>query len=170
MTIIERLAKILLGKDNNPPLFRAIERGNVAKVRTLLDEGADAAMQNAAGSSALTVAVMHGRVEVARLLIERGADLEREGHDRLDAAVNKRNLAMVELLLDAGVDVNAASGWELLTALHIAASGGHTEMVDLLLARGADPEARDRRMETPLMKASKRGHATCVALLSSTPE
>lgn len=47
-------------------------------------------------------------------------------------------MAIVEFLLDHGVDVNANHG---MTALHNASAGGFVDLVTLLLARGADLEA-----------------------------
>ncbi|TGJ83382.1 hypothetical protein E0Z10_g5392 [Xylaria hypoxylon] len=43
------------------------------------------------------------------------------------------------------------------TVLHIAAGKGNTEMVDLLLSKGADPNARDTTGRTPLMQAALYG-------------
>lgn len=46
------------------------------------------------------------------------------------------------MLIDRGADVNATAG-ENITPLHLAACGGHREMVELLLAASADRNVRD---------------------------
>jgi ankyrin repeat protein len=52
-----------------------------------------------------------------------------------------------------------------LTPLHLAAFKGSVEMVELLLARGADPNARADKGATPLSAASRQGHKKVEAVL-----
>jgi ankyrin repeat protein len=77
-------------------------------------------------------------------------------------------LEVARLLLDHGVDVNATppgSQWTA-TALHAAAGQGQRAVVELLLARGADPSIVDVRYQsTPLGWASHLGHADVVDVL-----
>lgn len=61
-------------------------------------------------------------------------------------------------LIEAGADVSARSNnsfWVL--PLHSAASGGHAEIVELLLAAGAEPDPRQRHGWTPLHAAVQNG-------------
>jgi ankyrin repeat protein len=61
-------------------------------------------------------------------------------------------------LIDAGADVSARSSnsfWVL--PLHSAASGGHAEIVELLLSSGAEPDPRQRHGWTPLHAAAQNG-------------
>jgi ankyrin repeat protein len=63
-----------------------------------------------------------------------------------------------QALVDAGADVSARSEnsfWVL--PLHSAASGGHAEIVELLLAAGAEPDPRQRHGWTPLHAAAQNG-------------
>ncbi|MCA8970400.1 MAG: ankyrin repeat domain-containing protein [Planctomycetes bacterium] len=66
-----------------------------------------------------------------------------EAQHALIEAVRHRDVAIALRILDAGVDVNAAA--DGVTSLHHAAIDGHAAMVDLLLARGADPTLRDSK-------------------------
>ncbi|MCP4659101.1 MAG: DUF3667 domain-containing protein [bacterium] len=62
---------------------------------------------------------------------------------------------VVEELLDEGADVNLTLR---RTPLHVASDKGHTEIVDLLLAHGADLNAQDHLGRVPLFLALNRGH------------
>jgi len=78
-------------------------------------------------------------------------------------------LDVVRLLLDRGTRIDATppgSHWTA-TALHTAAGQGHVEVVELLLARGADPSIQDARYQsTPLGWAAHQGRHDVVALLT----
>ena len=74
------------------------------------------------------------------------------------------SLAELQLLIDAGADVNAADSVGD-TALMSAAQRGHAGMVRALLAAGASPNAQDKRGWTALMGAcvSKKNSDTTIA-------
>jgi ankyrin repeat protein len=78
-------------------------------------------------------------------------------------------LDVVRLLLDRGTRIDATppgSHWTA-TALHTAAGQGHVAVVELLLARGADPSIQDARYQsTPLGWAAHLGRADVVVLLT----
>ena len=68
------------------------------------------------------------------------------------AAVERDVLALVGLLAEAGVDVDAASG-NGDTALHAAALGGLNQVIRLLVERGATVDAPNAKGQTPLAVA-----------------
>jgi len=67
----------------------------------------------------------------------------------LDAA-EKGNIEAVKWHLDAGADVNAQDNDIRWTPLHVAAAFGHKEIAELLIAKGADVNAKNKGGETPL--------------------
>ena len=73
----------------------------------------------------------------------------------LDAA-EKGNIEAVKWHLDAGADVNAQDNDIRWTPLHVAAAFGRKEIAELLLANGADVNAKSKR-GTPLSNAVKSG-------------
>jgi Ankyrin repeats (3 copies)/Ankyrin repeat len=116
-------------------LIRAVEKGDIERVRKLLEEGADVNKRSASfATNPLGMAAGKGQTEIAALL------------------------------LDSGADVNSKDGiaW---TALHSAAASGCTETAALLLDRGAPVNARDKYDRTPLSMATEKGHTETVALL-----
>jgi len=67
----------------------------------------------------------------------------------LHLAASQDNVALAEVLLAHGVDINAVDPLSGRTPLHVAASLGHRKITRFLLARGADVQARDARGLTP---------------------
>ena len=92
---------------------------------------------------------------------------------RLASAARHGNVAAVEQIIAQerirDVDVipaSSSSGGG--TALALAAEFGHLDVVSLLLARGADPDAADGdTMDTPLSRACAKGHVEVVAALKA---
>jgi uncharacterized protein len=119
----------------NPELdvFEASAVGRTDRLRELLDENPDLANAWAGdGFQALGLASFFGHVEAARLLVERGAE------------------------------VNSASRNDMkVMPLHSAAATSEPstryELAKLLLEHGADPNARQQDDYTPLMAADKHG-------------
>merc|ERR1711988_611555 len=67
--------------------------------------------------------------------------------------------------LQEGANPNTTSGSYYSTPLHEAANKGSVEVAELLLAAGANPDARDGTGNTPLQNAQNRNHTNMVALL-----
>ena len=65
----------------------------------------------------------------------------------------------------AGADVNAKEVGDKWTPLHNAAWGGHKEIAELLIAKGADMNAKDDEGMTPLHPAAAAGHREIAELL-----
>ena len=116
---------------------------------------------------ALVWAAKSNRVDVMPLLVAGGARVDAEpyrGTPLLWAAANGY-VEAVGWLLDHGADANqratfgGLSHGEGVTALHLAAQSDHAAMVELLLARGADPRIRDALYESTPARWAEHGHA-----------
>ena len=148
-------------------LADAIERMDRAAIRTLLKERAEVNAAQADGMTALHWAVHLDDFELAKLLIEAGADakgVNRYQVPPLSLACANGNTAIVELLLEAGADPNTKlRGGE--SVLMTAARTGKTGPVKALLWRGAEVTAKERRGQTAVMWAAAEGHTEVVELL-----
>ena len=86
-------------------------------------------------------------------------------HSPLVAALHKRNFDIAEMLYDHGAALDV-EGLDQQTPLHAASLGGLTDIVDWLLAHGADPNSRDGLSDsTPLHWAAANGHIKVVRML-----
>jgi ankyrin repeat protein len=121
------------------------------------------------GTTALHWAVRADAVDIARLLLRSGADVNsanRYGVTPLALAAINGNAAMIELLIEAGADVRSAAR-EGQTALMTAARTGNPAAVRALLDAGADVNAAERWLgETALMWAAANNHHDAVTVLA----
>lgn len=113
---------------------------------------------------AMAAACRSGQVAVVDLLVQRGFDVRRDGVEPLCEAVNARQSAVVERLLEAGADVHGVNSYAW-TPLHFAAWVGDLALVERLLAAGASPTALDGHGRGPASWAEEAGHAAVVARL-----
>lgn len=109
------------------------------------------------------------RLAVVALLIEYGVDLEAKdeaGETPLSLAVGSGAVELVRLLLESGARAtnDGRPGIER-TLLHRAIKGGHTDIVRILAAAGADLLAQDSGGITPLQEAIKSGDTGAVLTL-----
>jgi FOG: Ankyrin repeat len=149
-------------------VFEAASFGDVERLRELLDgDPSLGTAYSADGFTALHFPAFFGGVDAARLLLERGADVDAHGRSwmtgtPLNSAASGGHMDVARLLLDAGADPDArqASGW---TPLHSAAHNGNLELVELLLARGADPGAANDDGATVLSMAEEGRSADIIA-------
>src|SRR5512134_2345858 len=115
----------------------ATKQGDLEKVRSLLEEGADINAKDRYGQTALMNAAHAGQVELVRLLVEKGADLNVTAKYNLSAlmlALITHHVEVARLLIEAGADLNIRSSANFYgrSALFLAEAGGHSEIVVLL--------------------------------------
>jgi ankyrin repeat protein len=163
-------------RGGSTPLLFAARSGDAASARLLLDAGADVNDTVADGLPALTLAAYSGHGDVAAVLLERGADPNAAaiGFTALHAAVLRSDAALVRALLARGAAADAAmtkgtpmrrtsQDYDLPAALIpstpylLAARFLEPEIVPLLKARGADPQAALRDGTTAIMLAAGVG-------------
>jgi len=155
-------------------LLKAASTGDVTKVKGLLDGGADinyySKDKQGTGRTALIEAAIQGHLDVIRLLVERGANLEWQdravGFTPLGWAANQGHESIVVALLQAGADPNVATPKFLHTPLIAAAQHGSLLIVKLLIAAGANVNATAFDGRTALSIALDKKHNDIVTLMA----
>ena len=77
----------------------------------------------------------------------------------------KQQIELIEFLLENGAEPNESHTEDGLSPLHIAAESNNVEVVELLLANGADATLEDPRAQTALHLAASYGHTDVVKVL-----
>lgn len=153
----------LLAADPELDLFEASAVGRVDRVRANIDDDPESVRRlSPDGYSALHLAAFFGKPEIARLLLDAGAAVDRYttndlANQPLHAAAAGRHIEICRLLLAAGADVDATQHGGY-TPLHEAAQHGDAEMVELFLSAGADPTIAVPEGGTPADLAEAAGH------------
>ena len=144
-------------------LHLAAALGREPMLRRLIAHGASPDLLAADGQTPLGIALASGRRDLADWLDWRGWSLPGRALQAQDvpAAAIVGDADAVRRLLDLGLSVDAVDT-QGCTALLRAAGGGHHAVVDLLLARGADPRLAAHSGATPLSAAVSMRHVEIV--------
>jgi len=195
----------------NRALFEAVKKADIEQVKLLITKGADIEAKwgdvynkneefpSAAyrlgynTSTPLWHAVYSGKIEVVKLFVEAGADVNAGQWPPLCQALYEKKMAIAEYLINHGANVNYPEDWgplqeaacysiemvKLLVAkganvnggrqptIHAGIRSGYREIVEFLIQHGADVNAKDQwgRGYTPLQRAAIRGKPELVKLL-----
>jgi len=154
--------------DGNTPLHHAARSSDPGVVALLRDAAAEIDAINQDGLSPLGVACVAGNWRLAKFLLERGARPEPAGGQPVllaAAATEEDDPAGVQLLLKHLAKVDTRDG-QRRSALHEAALAGHIDIVNTLLAAGADVHAHDALGRTPWLEAARGGRIAVLERLA----
>ncbi len=173
--------------DGTTALHWAIYYNDAELAKRLIRQGADVKVKNEFGATPMSQAAIGGNVDIIKALLDEGVDADERGaDDQTPLMVLSRtpNTKAVELLIKEGADVNAIEKWRGQSALMWAAAQNQPQMLQLLISKGANINARslpnnwERQVSSePRMKilppgqmsalhyASREGCTDCVAAL-----
>jgi ankyrin repeat protein len=155
--------------DTNDMLFAAAKDGNLQNARNAIRQGANVKARDTSlmRCTPLRWASLYGHLEVAKLLVENGADVNARDHRKGVAPLRwaVEHPEMVKLLIENGAEVDATDddGW---TALLHACTEGHLESAKILIEHGANVNhANLTSRYTPLMATANYGQLGVAKLL-----
>jgi len=157
------IARLLVERGAPVSFAEACALGDLDRVERELAADPNALhVSSSDGYPPLGLAIFFHYPDIARLLIERGANVNTPAANTqrvapAHAAAAACDRATMRLLLEAGADPNAHQQLDY-TAMHGAASRGDVEMAKLLLAHGADRNPKATDGQTPADVARSHGH------------
>jgi ankyrin repeat protein len=156
-------------QDDGQTLLWAAETKPMAEF--LMNAGVDPKHKDINGDTALHQACRHSLLEVVRLLLDKGLDIEAQGHWNMRPLQSAASTLtgdpkpVVNLLLQRGANIDS-HGYRGQTALHECALYNRYEMAEYLLARGAKPDLKDDDGRTPVDTATLAGKSERVLLIN----
>lgn len=140
-------------RQNGLAFSRLCTNGSTAEVEHFLQTCSHVPPPNA-----LIVAIKRRHIGIIRVLARYGADLKHIENEWsiLTIAAKSGNADVVQVLVNMGADVNAATP-DKKTALDVAVKRGHADVVRVLLQQGARPDVKNSDDQYPLYVASSRG-------------
>ncbi|XP_077062194.1 ankyrin 3b isoform X42 [Siphateles boraxobius] len=163
------------GKVRLPALHIAARKDDTKAAALLLQNDHNADVESKmmvnrtteSGFTPLHIAAHYGNINVATLLLNRGAAVDfkaRNDITPLHVASKRGNANMVRLLLERGARIDARTK-DGLTPLHCGARSGHEQVVEMLLDRRAPILSKTKNGLSPLHMATQGDHLNCVQLL-----
>ena len=155
---------------NTSPLSLAVKNGQTACALLLLDKGAKCQLDPWSDWTLLHEAAEAGNLQVLRRLHKQGMDINQassDGETPLYLATINQDLIMVAFILSFNPNLNPPIFDSQITPLHMAAWLGASEIVRLLLERGADIRVKTEDGVSPLCAAALAGNRDTLKILIS---
>lgn len=163
----------IFGVNHPETLAIAVVLKDVPCVKSLLEAGVDANIESDFGSP-LVIATNTGQLEIARLLLNHGADVNKgirywDGHwisgpCALHAAASAGNQQLLRLILRRKY-CGVTSGGEYERAIYLAAKGGHDDLVWFLIDRGTHFSGLVHLKSNVMIEGAKAGRIGIVRMM-----
>lgn len=148
-------------KKSQLDLYEAVSIGDLDRVKSLIENKPTLVNSYAPdGFTPLGLSCFFGYIDVAKYLIEKGADTSQASDNPLKvapihSACTISNYEIAELLVLNGADVNVREQADY-APLHIAAISGQTKLAKLLIENGAEINAKMTNGKTPFLLAEEK--------------
>jgi ankyrin repeat protein len=154
-------------------LHRAADAGHQENIACLIESNASKDARDLDQNTPLLLSVIQGHLETVKFLITNGADVALTNGEKqtiLHFAAAKQHVVLLQYLLNQPTIktlINSPDS-DGKTPLHLTIkTGDYREVVELLLMKGADPNAKTTFQYTPMHWAAMHGRYECAKLLLS---
>jgi hypothetical protein len=168
------MMNVKLGRWGRAQLHHCAENGFTSSVKRLLSiRNINVNVKDVSGATPLHEAARNGHIEISRLLLQNGAEVNVKSNDGnggqtpLHYAASQGHVDILHLLVENGADLEAQdnNGWR---ALHCAAIRGYLPIIQELISRyHVDINARDNDGTTALRRARMYGRTEIITFLQS---
>lgn len=160
---MERPEMVQFLREQSPALdfYEACVAGDIDAVKRYLALGQDVNRRSPDGFTPLGLSVFFRQPNIAKLLVDAGADVDAKASNTLQvaaihAAIARSDLVSLQLLLSKDADPNLTQQ-RLMRPLHEASAAGNLPAIAMLVMFGADPKARNEEGKTPADFAREKG-------------
>jgi len=146
----------------------AAAHSNPEMLNFVLNYYDDINTQDSNGFTPLMRSVWNENIEVMKIFLSRQAAVnavQKDGKSALTYAIESGNTEKTRLLIEAGADCNLVDKRNNSTFLHLAAGSGYKDIVELLLEKDPDINAKDNLKRTPAYLAKYYGNKEITELL-----
>ena len=161
-------------KDLWTPLLLSSQNGGLRIVKMLVEAGAGVSATQRGGSTSLMIAAVFGHTETVRYLVGLPqvdvSHKDKKGFTSLLASAEKPGAGVVQLLIDAGADIEIRHSDDGRSPLLVASRRGNPRVVEVLVRAGADVCVTDNNGYTCLSLAAYYGQTETVRTLLCMPE
>lgn len=150
------------------PLFDAATKGDTVVIEELLAKGEAVDSRARDQETPLIAAALAGQLGASKLLLAKGADVMARnsgGFTALHAAAYSGSAPVASLLLDNNAVLEDAANKAGTTPMFVAAEMNNLDVVELLIAKGADPGRLEAHGYSAMTRAFWKGHKDMVRLL-----
>ncbi len=136
------------------PLNKAVMKHDLASVTLMIKKGVDIEVKDIAGRTPLINAAIEDSIPIVKILLEHGANIETQdnnGYSALHFACQNQSIEMTKLLIEKGSQIDAVDAHgNTPLGRAVFNSHGRGEVIQLLLAAGADKTKKNNHGISPL--------------------